>query len=250
VIQETPHLALELKVLRKSFGKTEVIRGLDLSIHPGERIGIMGPNGAGKSTLFDVMSGRCIPSSGQIWLHGHRIDGKKPYKINRMGLSRSFQRSNIFPNLSVFENLRCAVLWSLGYRYTLFKFLAHLNDVNDRATELMHLVKLDHQRHVQALNLTHAAQRVLELGMTLACDARVILLDEPTSGMSRSETEHMISLIRSATQGKTLVTIEHDMGVIFDLADKIAVLVQGELLVFDTPDAICANAGVREAYLG
>ena len=106
MIQENPHLALELKVLRKSFGKTEVIRGLDLSIHPGERIGIMGPNGAGKSTLFDVMSGRCIPSSGQIWLHGHRIDRKKPYEINRMGLSRSFQRSNIFPNLSVFENLR------------------------------------------------------------------------------------------------------------------------------------------------
>ncbi len=243
-----PHLALQLKALRKSFGKTDVIRGLDLSIHLGERIGIIGPNGAGKSTLFDLISGRCAPGSGQILLNGHRIDGKKPYEINRMGLSRSFQTSNLFQNLSVFDNLRCAVLWHLGYRYALFQFLNH--DANDRATEVMHRVQLDRKRNALALNLTHAEQRVLELGMTIAGQAGVILLDEPTSGMSRAETLHLTGLIREVTHDKTLVTIEHDMGVVFDLADKIAVLVQGELLAFDAPDVVRTDARISEAYGG
>jgi len=115
--------AIELRDLRKSFGKTDIIRGANLSVQPGERVAIIGPNGAGKSTLFNLISGRFGPSSGEILLNGQRIDGMKPFEINRMGLSRSFQITNIFPKLSVFENLRCGVLWSLGYRYTLFRFL-------------------------------------------------------------------------------------------------------------------------------
>jgi branched-chain amino acid transport system ATP-binding protein len=242
--------ALELIDLRKSFGKTEIIRGVNLAVNAGERIAIIGPNGAGKSTLFNLISGRFEPTSGDILLNGARLNGKKPFEINRMGLSRSFQITNIFPKLSVFENLRCGVLWSLDYKYTMFKFLANLDDANDRADELMEMIKLDKKRDVLAMNLTYAEQRALEIGITIAGGANVILLDEPTAGMSKSETSRFINLIKSVTVGKTLLTVEHDMGVVFGLADKIAVVVYGEVLAFDTPDAVRANAKVQEAYLG
>ncbi len=245
-----PVLALELRDLRKSFGQTEIIRGISLAVLPGERVGIIGPNGAGKSTLFNLISGRAQANGGQVWLHGQRIDGKKPHQINRMGLSRSFQITNIFPKLSVFENLRCAVLWSLGYGYTFLKFLLDLDDANQRARELMAQVHLEHKRDMLAMNLTYAEQRALDIGITLASGAPVILLDEPTAGMSQSETSRFIDLIRTVTEGKTLLIVEHDMGVVFGLADKIAVLVYGELLAFDRPEAVRANAQVQQAYLG
>ncbi len=241
---------LELKDLRKSFGKTEIIRGVNLAVNAGERIAVIGPNGAGKSTLFNLISGRFEPSSGDMLLKGQRINGKKPYEINRMGLSRSFQITNIFPKLSVFENLRCGVLWSLGYKYSFWKFLADLDDANERADQLMEMIKLDKKRDVLAMNLTYAEQRALEIGITIAGGAEVILLDEPTAGMSKTETTRFIKLIREVTEGKTLLTVEHDMGVVFGLADKIAVVVYGEVLAFDTPDAVRANAKVQEAYLG
>ncbi|MDM0107150.1 ABC transporter ATP-binding protein [Variovorax sp. J22R24] len=242
--------ALELKGLRKNFGKTEIIRGVDLAVEAGERIGIIGPNGAGKSTLFNLISGRLAPTSGEVLLNGHRIDGKKPFEINRMGLSRSFQITNIFPKLSVFENLRCGVLWSLGYRYTFLRFLSNLDDANERTEELIHQVGLDKKRDVHAVNLTYAEQRALEIGVTIAGGANVILLDEPTAGMSKTETAHFIALIKQVTVGKTLLTVEHDMGVVFGLADKIAVVVYGEVIAFDTPAAVRANSRVQEAYLG
>ncbi len=242
--------ALELKSLRKNFGKTEIIRGVDLAVAPGENVAIIGPNGAGKSTLFNLISGRFGPTSGEVLLNGQRIDGKRPFEINRLGLSRSFQITNIFPKLSVFENLRCGVLWSLGYKYTFLKFLANLDDANERANQLMQMIHLDKKRDVLAMNLTYAEQRALEIGITIAGGASVILLDEPTAGMSNSETSRFIDLIREVTTGKTLLTVEHDMGVVFGLADKIAVLVYGEVLAFDTPEAVRANARVQEAYLG
>jgi branched-chain amino acid transport system ATP-binding protein len=241
---------LELKDLRKSFGKTEIIRGVNLAVNAGERIAVIGPNGAGKSTLFNLISGRFEPTSGDILLKGNRINGKKPFEINRMGLSRSFQITNIFPKLSVFENLRCGVLWSLGYKYSFWKFLADLDDANERADQLMEMIKLDKKRDVLAMNLTYAEQRALEIGITIAGGAEVILLDEPTAGMSKTETTRFIKLIREVTEGKTLLTVEHDMGVVFGLADKIAVVVYGEVLAFDTPDAVRGNAKVQEAYLG
>ena len=244
------NFALELKDLRKSFGKSEIIRGVNLAVPPGERVGIIGPNGAGKSTLFNLISGRFEPSSGEVLLNGKRIDGKKPFEINRMGLSRSFQITNIFPKLSVFENLRCGVLWSLGYKYTFLKFLADLDDANEQADKLMEMIKLDKKRDVLAINLTYAEQRALEIGITIAGGANVILLDEPTAGMSRSETSRFISLIKQVTVGKTLLTVEHDMGVVFGLADKIAVVVYGEVIAYDTPEKVRANQRVQEAYLG
>ena len=242
--------ALELKNLHKSFGKTQIIRGINLAVTKGERVAIIGPNGAGKSTLFNLISGRFAPTSGEIWLGTHRIDGKQPFEINRLGLSRSFQITNIFPKLSVFENLRCAVLWSLGYKYTFFKFLADLDDANDLAEQYMERIRLGKKRDVLAMNLTYAEQRALEIGITIAGGAEVILLDEPTAGMSKSETLRFIQLIRQVTEGKTLLTVEHDMGVVFGLADKIAVVVYGEVIAFDTPDAVRSNPKVQEAYLG
>ena len=242
--------AVELKELRKSFGKTEIIRGADLAVAPGERVAIIGPNGAGKSTLFNLISGRFAPTSGQILLNGERVDGMLPYEINRRGLSRSFQITNIFGRLSVFENLRCGLLWSMGYRYAFWKFLASLTDANERAEQLLRMIRLERKRDTLAMNLTYAEQRALEIGVTIAGGASVILLDEPTAGMSKSETARFIGLIREVTVGKTLLTVEHDMGVVFGLADKIAVLVYGEVIAFDTPDAVRANPRVQEAYLG
>ena len=242
--------AVELKDLRKSFGKTQIIRGANLAVRPGERVAIIGPNGAGKSTLFNLISGRLTPTSGEVLLNGQRIDGKKPYEINRLGLSRSFQITNIFPKLSVFENLRCAVLWQLGYRYTFMRFLSRMHDANARTEELLRMIQLESKRDVLAINLPYAEQRALEIGVTIGGGADVILLDEPTAGMSKSETKHFIELIRHVTQGKTLLTVEHDMGVVFGLADKIAVVVYGEVIAFDTPEAVRANARVQEAYLG
>ena len=245
----TPY-AVELKDLRKSFGKTEIIRGANLAVAPGERVGIIGPNGAGKSTLFNLISGRFGPTSGQILLNGKRIEGLLPYQINRMGLARSFQITNIFGRLSVFENLRCGLLWAMGYRYAFWKFLADLRDANERATQLLTMIGLESKRETLAMNLTYAEQRALEIGITIAGGAEVVLLDEPTAGMSKSETARFIELIREVTAGKTLLTVEHDMGVVFGLADKIAVLVYGEVIAFDVPAAVRADPRVQEAYLG
>lgn len=242
--------AVELKDLRKSFGKTEIIRGTNLAVMPGERVAIIGPNGAGKSTLFNLISGRFGATSGEILLNGQRIDGLKPFEIARLGLARSFQITNIFGRLSVFENLRCGVLWSMGYKYAFWKFLAGLRDANERAEQLMEMIKLGRKRDTLAMNLTYAEQRALEIGVTIAGGADVVLLDEPTAGMSKSETARFIELIRDVTVGKTLLTVEHDMGVVFGLADKIAVLVYGEVIAFDVPDAVRGNARVQEAYLG
>jgi branched-chain amino acid transport system ATP-binding protein len=243
-------LALELRQVRKSFGKTEIIRGADLAVKAGERVALIGPNGAGKSTLFNLISGRMSPTSGQILLNGEAINGLKPYEVNRRGLARSFQVSNLFPRLSVFENIRCAVLWSMGERYAFWRFLSKLDHVNARAEEVLDMIRLRRKRDVNVSLLTYAEQRALEVGVTIAGGGNVILLDEPTAGMSKSETANFVKMIREVTVGKTLLTVEHDMGVVFGLADRIAVLVYGEVIAFDTPESVRANDRVKEAYLG
>ena len=236
--------------ITKAYGRVIALDGSDLELFPGKVLAVVGDNGAGKSTLFNLISGRFGPSSGEILLNGQRIENKAPYEINRMGLSRSFQITNIFPKLSVFENLRCAVLWSLGYKYTFLKFLSGLKDANELTEKYMAMIRLDKKRDLLAMNLTYAEQRALEIGITIAGGSNVILLDEPTAGMSRSETSRFINLIKEVTMGKTLLTVEHDMGVVFGLADKIAVVVYGEVIAFDTPEAVRSNAKVQEAYLG
>ena len=242
--------ALELKGLRKSFGKTEIIRGVDLSIGKGERHAVIGPNGAGKSTLFNLITGRYPVSSGEVHMHGENVTGMAPYQINRKGLSRSFQITNIFPKMSVFENIRCALLWPRGYRYSFWKLLHREKILNDNADEILEQLNLTSRRDLPAGVLSYAEQRALEIGITIAGGADVILLDEPTAGMSNTETDYIVNLIREVTVGKTLIMVEHDMGVVFGLADQISVLVYGEIIATGAPEDVRGDPKVQEAYLG
>ena len=242
--------ALSLCNVNKSFGQTEIIRGVNLDIKTGERHAIIGPNGAGKTTLFNLISGRFPLSSGEIELHGTRVDGLPPHRINRMGLSRSFQITSIFHRLSVFENLRCALLWSMGYRYSFWTPLWRQRELNEKTYRMLEELNLTSRRDTPAGLLSYADQRALEIGMTIAGGASVILLDEPTAGMSNTETDNAVELIRRVSKGKTLVMVEHDMKVVFDLADVISVLVYGQVIASGPPAEVRANPAVQEAYLG
>jgi branched-chain amino acid transport system ATP-binding protein len=242
--------AIRLEGVEKRFGRTRIIQGVDLEVARGERHAIIGPNGAGKSTLFNLISGRFPVSSGRVLLKGEDVTNATPHRINRLGVARSFQVTNIFGNLSVFENLRCAVLWSRGYRYAFWRALSSARDANERAEQVMEEIGLARRRNTLAGVLSYAEQRALEIGITIAGGADVILLDEPTAGMNRGETAAAVALIRKVTEGRTLVMVEHDMNVVFGLADRISVLVYGEIIATDAPDAIRANPRVQEAYLG
>ena len=242
--------ALELRDIRKSFGATPVIRGVSLAVHEGERHAIIGPNGAGKSTLFNLISGRFAPTSGSIVLCGEAIAAHAPHEINRRGLARSFQVTNIFPRLSVYENIRCSVLWSLGYKYCFWRSVEKLRDASERTDRILEQIRLTARRDASAGVLTYAEQRALEIGITIAGDAKVILLDEPTAGMSRAEADNAVALIRVVSEGRTLLMVEHDMGVVFNLADRISVLVYGEIIATDVPSRIRRNEAVQSAYLG
>jgi branched-chain amino acid transport system ATP-binding protein len=242
--------ALRLVDVHKSFGVTPIIRGVTLDIRAGERHAIIGPNGAGKSTLFNLVSGRFAPTSGTIFLNGNPIGGDPPFEIYRRGLARSFQVTNIFPRLSVYENIRCSVLWSLGYGYSFRRSVHKLRDANERTELILEQIGLTRRSQTLAGVLTYAEQRALEIGITIAGNAEVILLDEPTAGMSRAEAANAVELIRSISRGRTLVMVEHDMGVVFDLADRISVLVYGEIIATDLPGRIRENSAVQSAYLG
>lgn len=242
--------ALELSGLVKSFGSINIIRGVDLAIPAGERHAVIGPNGAGKSTLFHLISGHYRPSSGAVLLRGEDISGMPPEQINRRGLSRSFQVTNIFPELSVWENVRCATLWGLGYKYSFWRNVEKLADARERTEHVLREINLIDRWDTPAGELAYADQRALEIGLAIASNAEILLLDEPMAGMSHAETEHMVALIRKVSENRTLLMIEHDMGVVFDLADRITVLVYGEVIASDTPERIKANAAVQQAYLG
>jgi branched-chain amino acid transport system ATP-binding protein len=242
--------ALELKNLRKSFGSVEIIRGVNLEVRKGERHALIGPNGAGKSTLFHLISGRIAPTSGDIVFQGKSIAGKQPAEIARTGLSRSFQITNIFPQMTVLENLHCAVLWKLGHRYSIVRATHNLSDVDAECARLLDELNLTHRARDSAESLTYPEQRALELGLAVASGAHTLLLDEPMAGMSHSETGAALELIMKVTEGKTLLMVEHDMGVIFEMADRISVLVYGEIIATGTPEDIRANPAVQEAYLG
>ena len=242
--------ALSLRNVGKSFGNLEIIRGVSLDIASGQRHAIIGPNGAGKTTLFNLISGRFPVSGGEILLNDIRIDALPPHRINRMGLSRSFQITSIFHRLSVFENLRCALLWSMGYRYSFWTPLWRQRELNERTDRMLEDLNLAARRDTAAGLLSYADQRALEIGMTIAGGASVILLDEPTAGMSNTETDSAVELIRRISRGKTLVMVEHDMKVVFDLADVITVLVYGQVIASGPPQAVRANPAVQQAYLG
>jgi branched-chain amino acid transport system ATP-binding protein len=242
--------ALSLRNVGKAFGQMQIIRGVNLEIAKGERHAIIGPNGAGKTTLFNLISGRFRLSTGEILLNGARVDGLPPHKINRMGLSRSFQITSIFHRLSVFENLRCALLWSMGFGYSFWTPLWRQRELNEKTNAMLEDLGLMSRHDTPAGLLSYADQRALEIGMTIAGGASVILLDEPTAGMSNTETDNAVALIRRVSKGKTLVMVEHDMKVVFDLADVITVLVYGQVIASGPPAVVRANPAVQEAYLG
>ncbi|MDB5574667.1 MAG: transporter related [Tardiphaga sp.] len=242
--------AIELRNVEKSFGVTKIIQNMSLAVAKGERHALIGPNGAGKSTTFNLISGYMKPTSGEVLLRGEVISHLPPYQINRRGLSRSFQVTNVFANMTVWENIRCAVLWATGQRYAFWKNIDTLPEVRERTARILTDIHLTARRDVPAGLLTYAEQRALEIGITIAGGADVILLDEPTAGMSHAETERAVALIRRLTEGRTLLIVEHDMSVVFGLADRISVLVYGQIIASGTPQEIRANPKVKEAYLG
>lgn len=241
---------LSLRGLRKSFGPTEIIRGVDLDLRPDERHALIGPNGAGKSTVFHLVSGHLSPTAGEIVFDGHRIGGKRPQHVNRLGLARSFQITNLFPRLTVFENLRIAVMRPRGLQFNLWSLVDRDAGVRADAERLLEQVRLQRRADTLAGELSYSEQRSLEIAMTLASDPKAILLDEPMAGMSKEETAYTADLIREVTRGRALLIVEHDMEVVFALSDRISVLVYGEVIATGTPAEIRANPAVREAYLG
>ena len=241
---------LELKGVRKQFGPTEIIRGVNLNIKKGEIHSLIGPNGAGKSTLYNLISGVYKLSSGSIKFNNKNIENLPSHEIFRLGLSRSFQITNIFPKMSVFENVRCGLLWNMNYKYSILKILDNNQDLNDKTNAILEQISLSNYSKEPAGLLSYADQRALEIGITIAGGAETILLDEPTAGMSKSETERATNLIRSIAKNRTVLIVEHDMGVVFDLSDTISVLVYGEVICSDKPEKVKTNEAVKEAYLG
>jgi branched-chain amino acid transport system ATP-binding protein len=241
---------LSLRDVRKSYGDADIIRGVDLDLMPGEHMALIGPNGAGKSTLYHLISGNVTPSSGEIRFAGQRIDGRSPQAINRLGLARSFQITNVFPRLSVFENIRLAVMQRRGLQYAFWRRIDQVRALREDTERLLEQVRLQRHADLIAGEMTYSAQRSLELAMTLASDPTLILLDEPMAGMSSEETQYTAELIRETTRGRALLLVEHDMDVVFSLGDRISVLVYGQIIASGTPEEIRAHAGVREAYLG
>jgi len=242
--------AIELEAVRKSFGPTQIIRGVDWTVEAGELHAMIGPNGAGKSTLFNLITGRYHVTGGRVLLKGEEITNHAPQEIYRRVLSRSFQMTNIFPRMTVFENVRCGLLWNTGYRYSIRHFVNRRRDLQERTERVLEEIGITSRRDVPAGLLPYSDQRALEIGITIAGGADVIMLDEPTSGMSHSETDEVVALIRRVAESKTMVIVEHDMNVVFDLADRISVLVYGEIIASGAPDEIRGNPAVQEAYLG
>jgi len=241
---------LSIRGLRKSFGGAEIIRGVDLELRRAERHALIGPNGAGKSTVFHLISGHHSPSAGEIVYDQREIGGKAPQEINRLGVARSFQITNIFPKLTVFENIRLAVMRPYGLQYTFWSFIDRAARIQEETDKLLELVRLKRRASSIAGEMAYSEQRSLEIAMTLASDPQVILLDEPMAGMSREETLYTANLIRDVTKGRALMIVEHDMDVVFSLSDRISVLVYGQVIATGTPDEIRNNPSVKEAYLG
>ncbi len=242
--------ALELQGIHHRFGATTVLAGVELQVREGERLALIGPNGAGKSTLFNLISGEMQPSQGRIMLFGQSLSGWTTAQIHRAGLARSFQIQRLFGGLTVSENLASGLLWQAQPAYRCCGRSEQQARVQAQVRQWLEKLDLVAQAPLRADQLNYAQQRRLELGLALSAARRVVLLDEPTAGMSRSEAEQAVALIREHTQGKTLLLVEHDMEVVFDLADRVAVLDQGRILACDSPAAVRANPQVQQAYLG
>jgi branched-chain amino acid transport system ATP-binding protein len=241
---------LELKDVHKDFKGLQVLREVNLSVEEGECHAIIGPNGAGKSTLFNVITGKYRPSQGRIVFCGEDITGLSPYRISRKGLARSFQIINVFPHMTVYGNLRNAVLSRRKVRLNPFVRLHRMEEIHEETTGLIRTLGLTEIEDTPASELSYGRQRALEIGIALATDPKLILLDEPSAGMTREQTREAVALIKEVSRGKTLMVVEHDMDVVFHLAHRITVLSYGEVLASGTPEEIRGNERVRAAYLG
>ncbi len=241
---------LELKNVHKDFKGLRVLREVNLSVEEGECHAVIGPNGAGKSTLFNVITGKYKPSQGRVFFCGEDITGLSPYKISRKGLARSFQIINVFPRMTVFENFRNCILCKRGIRLNPWLRLHRLDEVHQETLDLIGTLGLARIKDTPASELSYGQQRALEIGIALAIDPKLILLDEPSAGMTKEQTRETVDLIKNVTRGKTLMIVEHDMEVVFHLAHRITVLSYGEVLASGTPEEIRKNERVRSAYLG
>ncbi len=241
---------LYIRNIHKDFSGLHVLTGVDFKVRAKERHAVIGPNGAGKTTLFNIISGKFKPSSGEILFKGKNIAGTPAHLLNRQGLARSFQITNVFQELSVFDNILSGVRSRFGLRYHFLKRPVQDRKIRDSVEEIIEMVGLSSVAHQPASSLSYGQQRALEIGITLSTDPELILLDEPTAGMTREETDHAIKMIDQVTAGRTLIIIEHDMEVVFSLADTISVLHYGTILISDTPEAIRCDQRVKDAYLG
>jgi branched-chain amino acid transport system ATP-binding protein len=241
---------LEVKNVSISFDKLAIIEDLSFKVPKGQKHAIIGPNGAGKTTIFNMLSGRYKPSKGKIIFENRNITGLSPYRINRLGLARSFQITNVFPGISVFENIRQVVLSRHRIRFNAFSRVDAMTEITSESMDILDQIHLSMKKSVSAGELSYGEQRALEIGLTIASRPKMILLDEPTAGMSMDETREAIKLIDSVTKDHTLLIIEHDMEVVFSLANIITVINYGQILTSGPPEEIRGHKKVKEAYLG
>ena len=241
---------LETKALFHDFSGLKVLFDVNLEVSEGERHAIIGPNGAGKTTLFNVITGTYHPSEGDVYFKGRKVTGFKPHKMVRRGMGRSFQITSTFSRLTAFQNIRMGILSKREIRFNMFHMLDKMQDVTAETEEVLKRINLDGERDIPAGQLSYGKSRSLEISMALATDPDLVMLDEPTSGMSVDETHNAVELIRRLTEGKTMVIIEHDMDVVFSLADRITVLHLGTILASGPPEEIRDNQSVKDAYLG
>ena len=241
---------LETKELRHSFGQLKVLFGVDLQIDEGGRHAVIGPNGAGKTTLFNTITGTYVPTAGRVFFKGKDITGFPPYKLVRLGMGRSFQITSTFKNLTAFQNIRLAILSKNGIRFNVFKRVDKMQKITEETHEMLKRVNLYDDRDKPASALSYGKSRALEICTAMATDPDLVLLDEFAAGMSRPEMLAAVALLRNLTEGKTVVIIEHDMDVVFSLADRITVLHYGKILATGKPEEIRQNKDVKTAYLG
>lgn len=241
---------LRLQDISKSFGKYQVLYDVSLEVVKGEKHALIGPNGSGKTTLFNLITGQYSPDQGIIYFKDKRIDGLSPYKRIRLGVGRSFQIINIFKGMTVYENVRNAVVAKNRASLIFTRKLASLSKVKEETDYILSRINLTEHRSEPGETLGYGQQRALEIGLTIALDPELVLLDEPTAGLTPEETKEVVALIREVTAEKTLCIIEHDMDVVFDLADRISVLNQGRIVATGSPEQIKTNQMVKEAYLG
>ena len=241
---------LEVRGLSKSFGGFRAVSDVDLAVAEGEIAAVIGPNGAGKSTLFNLITGHLQPTAGRVLVNGRDVTGVAPYKICGIGIGRSFQRTNIFPKLTVLENVRAALL---AHRGQGMNFWSRANQLcHGEAETLLASIGLAGQAQATSGTLSYGNQKQLELGIALASDPNILLLDEPTAGMSASETHETIALIERIARERrlTMLFTEHDMAVVFSIAQKISVMHQGRVIAHGDPATVRADAQVRRVYLG